>query len=65
MLLGSEGSDNAISRPEKKGHSSVTVYRKAIPSCGGLLFAGFNFRGLRTNMAVHYLSFLISSIQLG
>lgn len=46
MLLGSQGSENAISRPEKKGQSSVTIHRKAIPSCGGLLFAGFNCRGL-------------------
>lgn len=46
MLLGSQGSENAIFRPEKKDQSSITVHRKAIPSCGGLLFAGFNCRGL-------------------
>lgn len=46
MLLGLQDSENAISRAEKKGQSSVTIQMKEIALHGGLLSADSNNRGL-------------------
>ena len=61
VTAGPSGSENAISTAEKKDWSSVTTQSKPVPSHSSLFCAGLNCRGLKNNMAVSFLGFLITS----
>ena len=68
VTAGPSGSENAISMAEKKDWSSVTTqskpvpfHSKPVPFHSSVFCEGLNCRGLKNNMAVSFLGFLITS----
>ena len=61
VTAGPSGSENAIPTAEKKDWSSVATQSKPVSFHSSLFCEGLNCRGLKNNIAVSLLGFLITS----